>query len=280
MKWVKAAITGLVAALTIAGCGTGGGDTSAPAGDNAAGTTGDNSATSVYENVRANGTLRIGTEGTYPPFTYHDAEGNLTGYDVEVAKAIADEMGVEPEFIEARWDALIMGLDNNQWDVVINQVGVTEERSAQYDFSTPYSFGYAAIIVRDDDDSITSFADLDGKTVAQSVTSEFADLAESHGAEIVGTDGFAQSIELVTSRRADGTLNSNLVFYDYLHQRPDAPIKIATESPDATEYAVIMQQNQPELQQAINDALQNLRDNGTLAEISKRYFDTDISVAH
>lgn len=270
MKWVKAAITGLAVALAVVGCGSEGG--TAPAANNAA--------PSVYEHVRSTGTLRVGTEGTYPPFTFHDAAGELTGYDVDVAKAIAAEMGVEVEFIEARWDALIMGLDGNQWDVVINQVGVTDERAEQYDFSTPYSFGYAAIIVRADDDSINSFEDLDGKTVAQSVTSEYAELAESHGATVVGTDGFAQAIELLNSRRADATLNSNLVFYDYLQQHPDAPIRIAAESPDPTQYAVIMKQNQPDLRQAIDDALQTLRENGTLAEISNRYFGTDISVAH
>jgi len=269
MRWSKMIVAALASVLLLAGCG----------GGSQAGSSGGAGA-DIYDNVRSAGVLRVGTEGTYPPFSFHDASGNLTGYDVEVAQAIADELGVEVEFIEARWDSLIMGLDNNQWDVVINQVGVTPERQAQYDFSTPYSFGYAAIIVGADNTAINSFEDLDGKRVAQAVTSEYADLAESYGATIVGTDGFAQSVELLTSGRADATVNSNLVFYDYLHQHPDAPIKIAAESSDATEYAVIMKQDQPQLRQAIDDALQRLHENGTLAEISNRYFGTDISVAH
>lgn len=271
MKWVKALVAVLAALFLVAGCGSGGAGAGAGSGGGAG-------SGNVYENVRSTGRLRIGTEGTYPPFTYHDAAGNLTGYDVEVGRAIAAEMGVEAEFVEARWDSLIMGLDNNQWDVVINQVGVTDERSAQYDFSTPYSFGYPAIIVRADETRIGSFEDLAGKHVAQAVTSEYAYLAENYGAILVGTDGFAQSIELLTSERADATINSNLVFYDYLHQHPDAPIKIAATGSTPTEYAVIMRQNEPELRQAIDDALQRLRDNGTLAEISHRYFDMDISI--
>src|SRR5690606_25961978 len=85
--------------------------------------------------VKAAGVLRIGTEGTYAPFTYHDASGELVGFDVEIGREVAKRLGVEARFLEGRWDGLIAGIDANRYDAVINQVGITEERKAKYDFS-------------------------------------------------------------------------------------------------------------------------------------------------
>jgi ABC-type dipeptide/oligopeptide/nickel transport system ATPase component len=88
--------------------------------------------------IRASGTLRIGTEGTYAPFTFHDASGALVGFDVEIGRKVAEKLGVTPLFLEGKWDGLIAGLDAKRYDVVINQVGITQERQAKFDFSEPY----------------------------------------------------------------------------------------------------------------------------------------------
>jgi len=90
------------------------------------------------ERIRQAGVLRIGTEGTYAPFTFHDASGALVGFDVEIGREIARRIGVEAQFLEGRWDGLIAGLDADRYDVVIDQAGPTEERRAKYDFSDPY----------------------------------------------------------------------------------------------------------------------------------------------
>src|SRR6478735_7050155 len=88
--------------------------------------------------IKAAGVLKIGTEGTYAPFTYHDESGKLVGFDVEIGEAVAAKLGVKAEFVEGKWDGLIAGLDAKRYDTVINQVGITEARKQKYDFSEPY----------------------------------------------------------------------------------------------------------------------------------------------
>jgi cystine transport system substrate-binding protein len=230
------------------------------------------------DRIKAAGALAIGIEGTYPPYTYHDETNALTGFDVEIAKAIAEKLGVQAKFVESRWDSLIIGLDTKLWDVVINQVGLTAERKEKYDFSIPYTYTRGALIVRADDTSINAFSDLAGKKSAQTVTSNWARLAEQSGAELVGTDGFNQSIDLVLSGRADATINDDVTYYDYKKQHPDSLSKIAALAADTTASAVILAKNQPELLQAINNALTALQADGTLKALSVKYFGEDVSV--
>jgi cystine transport system substrate-binding protein len=232
---------------------------------------------SNLENIKSAGVLKIGTEGTYAPFTFHDASGALVGFDVEIGQEIAKRLGVKAEFLEGRWDGLIAGLDANRYDAVINQVGITEERKQKYDFSDPYIASKAALIVRADNEEIKTFADLKGKKSAQSLTSNFAKLAEASGAELVGTDGFDQSIQLVLNGRADATINDSLSFLDFKKQKPDADVKIAATEDKADYSGVIIRKGEPELLAAINDALKQIHADGTYQKISEKYFGQDVS---
>lgn len=229
------------------------------------------------DEIKSAGVLKIGTEGTYAPFTFHDTSGALVGFDVEIGKAIAEKLGVTAEFLEGKWDGLIAGLDAKRYDVVINQVGITEERKKKYDFSEPYIASKAVLIVKADNDSITSFADLSGKRAAQSLSSNFGKLAQASGAELVGTDGFDQSIQLVLTGRADATINDSLSFLDFKKHKPDAPVKIAAEQADADYSGVILRKGETELQDAINKALNDIKADGTYEAISQKYFGADVS---
>jgi L-cystine transport system substrate-binding protein len=234
-------------------------------------------AQSALDQIKTAGVLRIGTEGTYAPFTFHDESGALVGFDVEIGREIAERIGVEAEFVEGPWDGLIAGIDANRYDVVINQVGITEERQAKYDFSEPYIASRAALVVRADNEDITSFEDLEGKRSAQTLTSNFGALAQSYGAEIVPTEGFDQSIALVIQGRADATINDSLSFYDFKTQQPDANVEIVATQDDADFSGVLLAKGKPELVEAINAALEEIRTDGTYAEISERYFGEDVS---
>ncbi|MDR2053302.1 MAG: amino acid ABC transporter substrate-binding protein [Treponema sp.] len=230
------------------------------------------------ERIKATGELLIGVEGTYPPYTYHDAGTNkLIGYDVEVAEAIAAKLGVKPKFVESKWDSLIIGLDSGLWDAVINQVGVTEARKEKYDFSVPYTYTRGVVIVREDNDGIKSFGDLNGKSSAQTITSNWAQLGERYGAKIIGTDGFNESVQLVIDRRADATINDDVTFADYLKEHPESPTKVVATSTDVTESAVILAKGQGELLEAINKALAELSADGTLTRLSVKYLNLDVS---
>lgn len=227
--------------------------------------------------IRAAGVLRVGTEGTYAPFTFHDASGDLVGFDVEVARAVAAKLGVKAEFLEGKWDGLIAGLDAKRYDVVVNEVTITDARKAKYDFSDPYIVSKAALVVRDDDGTIKGFADLKGKKSAHTLTSNYAKLAERYGADLVGTDGFEQSVALVLNGRADATINDTLSYLDFKKHKPDAKVRIAATQADAESEGIIFPKNEPDLKAAIDKALADMKADGTYERISKAYFGEDVS---
>ena len=84
------------------------------------------------------------------PYSYHDEQGRLTGYDVELARAVAAKIGVQAQFIESSWDSLLAGVDAGRFDIVVNQVEASAARRAKYDFSVPYTYDHTAILVRSD----------------------------------------------------------------------------------------------------------------------------------
>jgi L-cystine transport system substrate-binding protein len=229
------------------------------------------------DQIKAAGVIKIGTEGTYAPFTFHNAENKLVGFDVEIGQAVAEKLGVKAEFVEGKWDGLIAGLDANRYDAVINQVGITEARKQKYDFSDPYIVSKAVLIVKDGNEEVKSFEDLKGKTSAQSLSSNFGKIAEAAGAELVGTDGFDQSIQLVLTGRADATINDSLSFLDFKKQKPDAPVKIAAEKEEADASGIIVRKGDAELVAAINKALADIKADGTYQKIADTYFGQDVS---
>ncbi len=229
--------------------------------------------------VKSAGVFRIGTEGTYAPFTYHDDSGKLTGFDVDIGTAIAQRLGVKPQFVEGKWDGLIAGLDVNRYDAVINEVSITDARKAKYDFSTPYITTHAVLIVRSDNTTITSFDDLKGKKSANTLTSNFGKLAAAHGADVVPVQGFNESVDLLTSGRVDATINDSLSYLDFKKHRPDAKLKVvATDTSGNTdESGVLIRKGSPDLQAAIDKALAGIKADGTYAKISEKYFGKDVS---
>lgn len=233
--------------------------------------------TSLLTQIKEEGVIQIGTEGTYAPYSYHDENGKLVGYDVEIAEAVADKLGVQVEFIETKWDSMIAGLDAKRFDTIANQVGITDERKEKYDFSTPYTYIYGALVVQKDNEVIASFADLSGKKSANSLTSNWADLARANGVEVVGVDGFSQAVELLNTGRVDVTINDNLVYLDYVKQHSDAPIKVAALTDDVSTTAFPVAKGNEDFVKEMDKALKELANEGKLAEISKKYFGEDVS---
>lgn len=236
-----------------------------------------NEESSLLANIKDTGVLAIGTEGTYAPFSFHDDSGDLTGYDIDVIKEVADRLGVDTEFHETQWDAIFAGLDAERFDVIANQVGINEDRLEKYAFSAPYTRSNAVLLIHKDNDSINSFDDINGEVTAQTLTSNYAELAESYGAELEKVEGFNQAVDLVISERVAGTFNDKISALDFLQQRPDAPIKIIDEAKDASENAFMFRQGNEDLVEAINDILSDMRDDGTLTEISEKWFGEDVS---
>jgi L-cystine transport system substrate-binding protein len=226
--------------------------------------------------VKDEGKLLIGTEGTYAPFTFHDESGNLTGFDVEIATEVAKRLGVEPEFKETQWDAIFAGLDAKRFDMIANQVGIRPDRQEKYDFSDPYITSAAVLIVHKDNNEVKTFEDIKGLNAAQSLTSNYGELAKKNGANLVSVEGFTQSVELLTSKRVDVTINDRISFLDYTKQRPDAPIKIAATSEDASASGLMFRKGSDKLVAEVNKALTEMVEDGTYKKISEKWFGEDV----
>lgn len=235
----------------------------------------------LLDTIRQKGEVVVATEGAWAPWTYHDESDALVGFDVEVARRLAEKLGVSARFVESEWDGIFAGMDAKRYDIALNGIEVTAERAQKYDFTAPYGYIRTALIVRGDNTDITCFEDLNGKKTANSIASTYMTLAESYGAEAVGVDTLDQTIEMVLSGRADATLNAEVSVYDYLRVHPDANIKLVALTEEASQVAVPVRKGaeNASLLEALNAAIEALRADGTLAEISVKYFGSDISGA-
>jgi cystine transport system substrate-binding protein len=262
---ITALVLAATAALTLTAC--------------AGGSAGEPSATSAGDDygLVKEGTLTVATEGTYRPFTFHDETGDLVGFDVEIAEAVADKLGLEVVFQETQWDAIFAGLDAGRFDVIANQVSINPEREEKYLFSEPYTVSPGVIVVSEDDDSISSFADLAGKTTAQSLTSNWYELATDSGATVEAVEGWAQAVALLQQGRVDATVNDNLTFLDYEKSEGPTGLKIAAETDDPAYNAFAFTKDKAALVEAVDAALAELREEGVLAEISEKYFGADVT---
>ena len=229
--------------------------------------------------IQAKGEIVVAMEGTWAPWTYHDEAGELVGYDVEVAQAVAEELGVKVSFAESGWDSLLAGLESGRYDIIVNGVEIDEARQEKFDFSVPYADNRTAVIVRGDNEEIQSMEDLEGKQTANTISSTYAAVAQKYGAEVTGVDDLNQTFELLTSGRIDATLNADVSYHDYMRAHPEADIKIACLDPDPTQVAIPMRKGEESaaLREAIDKALTQLSEDGTLTELSTKYFGVDIS---
>jgi len=229
--------------------------------------------------IQKAGKIVIAMEGVWAPWTYHDDSGKLVGFDTEVAENIAKKLGVSAEFVEADWDALFAGFDAGRYDMIVNGVEVTEERQKTYNFTEPYAYIKTALIVKKDNDTIKTFEDLKGKTTCNSINSTYMLLAESYGATVQGVDSLEETLNMVLNNRVDATLNAEVSFYDYMDVNPDANLKVAALTEDASLVCIPMSKDASSdaLNKAISKAIQELREEGVLTELSMKYFKKDIT---
>ncbi|MGB3763358.1 MAG: transporter substrate-binding domain-containing protein [Ornithinimicrobium sp.] len=229
-------------------------------------------------NLITDGTLVVATEGTYRPFTYHEGgAGDLTGYDVDVVTEIADRLDLEVQFEETQFDGIFAGLEANRFDVIANQISINPQREEKYLLSDPYTVSPGVVVVAEGTNDISSLADLEGKTSAQSLTSNWFAVAEDNGATVEAVEGWAQGIALLEQGRVDATVNDELTYLDYLTVNPDAGIKIAAQTDEESLNAFAFTKDKKALDTDFNDTLEQMHEDGTLADIGEKYFGEDVS---
>ena len=233
----------------------------------------------LLQTIQSRGTIIVGLEGDWAPWSFVDENDELMGFDVEVARAIAEKLGVEAEIIPGEWDGLFAGMDAGRYDMVVNGVEVTPERTEKYDFSDPYAYIRTALIVRGDNEDIKTFEDLKGKKTANSIASTYMNLAEEYGATCYGVDTLDETLTMVLQGRVDATLNAIVSYTDYLAQHPDANLKVVATTEDASNVAIPMRKGDEtaSLLEAVNKAIAELHEEGVLSELSIKYFGEDIS---
>lgn len=233
----------------------------------------------LLQTIQERGTVTVAMEGNWAPWTYEDESGKLTGFEVDVATAVAEKLGVKAEFVTGEWDGLLAGVQGGRYDLMANGVGFTEERAKAYYYSDFYAFNRTALVVRGDNEEIHSLEDLNGKITCNSANSTYQLTAEAFGATVKDVESLDGTIEELLAGRVDATLNAEVSINDYMKEKPDADIKIVAFDSDVEQVGMIMPfgEQSETLRAAINEALAALRADGTLAEISVKYFGMDIT---
>lgn len=222
------------------------------------------------------GTLTIAMEGTWEPWTYRDQDGNLTGFDVELGRLVAEGLGLKADFREMAWEKVLESVENGSCDIAINCIGYTEERAQKYAFTDPYLYTEAALVVRSDENEISAVKDLKGRKAANARGSTYAQRSEAAGALMEYVDGMEEALQMLQEGRVDATINSKDSLDKYMEEHPDANIRLA-QIMLGEKVVIPAQKGSDTLVAAINDILAKLKEDGTLKALSEKYFGTDLT---
>lgn len=229
--------------------------------------------------TKTKGTLTIGLEGTYAPYSYRE-NGKLTGFEVEFAKDIAKEMGLKANFVPTKWDSLIAGLNSKTFDVVINNVGETPDRQKHYIFAKPYIASKNVLITKESDTKITSVDDLKGVKTAEGTGTDNYNKAKKFGATIVPSSDFATTMSMIKQGRVEATINSREAFLTWQKDNKNSGLQyrvIPTDKLESTKIAPIFNKDNTKLRDKVSKAEDKLKKDGTLKRLSIKYFGEDIS---
>lgn len=229
--------------------------------------------------VKSKGELRVGLEGTYPPFSFQDQNGKLTGFEVEFAQELAQHLGVKADLKPTKWDGMLAALDSERIDVVINQVTISPERKKKYDFSTPYTLsGVQALTLKKNAGSITKPADLAGKKVGVGLGSNYEQWlrATVKGVDIRTYDDDPTKYQDLRSGRVDAILVDRLAALDLVKKTGDT-MAVAGPAFSRLEAGVALRKGNESLLKAINGAIADMQKDGSLNKLSEKWFGADVT---
>jgi len=231
--------------------------------------------------IQQRGTLRIGIEGTYPPFNYQDEKGQFVGFEIDLGNALAETLGVKAQFQPTKWDGLLAALDSGRIDVIINQVTITDARQKKYRFSQPYTVsGIQAVTRTKDADTLQSPNALAGKKVGVGLGTSYEEWARRTvpSAEVRTYEDDPTKNQDLAVGRLDAVLVDRLAA---LYQVKQSKNRFALGGPAFSRQTsgIPTRKSDESLHQAIDQALEKLRADGTLTKLSNKWFDTDVTNA-
>ncbi|MGG4394137.1 transporter substrate-binding domain-containing protein [Paenibacillus thiaminolyticus] len=265
-KFVKAALLLTVLSVALAACG------SKPAQDA--------SAANALEQIKKAGKIRVGLMGTYAPYNFLNDKHEVDGFDADVAKEVAKRLGVEVEFIPGEFSGLIEGLQKDKYDALVSQVTITEDRKKMMDFSTPYVKNAVNVIVKSDNETIQKIEDFKDKKIGVGLGTNDEKYLRDVAMPKVGKFEIATYNDVITSLkdldvgRIDATIN-NVFALKPLIEKNQFKVKAVGEPIKEDFAGIAIRQNNPELLDAINKALAEMKSDGTFTEIFHKWFDVD-----
>lgn len=252
----------MVLALVLTGCSSGG--------------------KTASEDPLADGILNVGVDDTYLPMEFRNDQNELVGFDIDFTNALSKELGVTPEFKPVAWDGIFNGLNAKQYDVIISSTSITPERQKGFSMTDPYIANGIVIVSRKDATPVTTFKELEGKTLGAQIQTT-ADIAaeklkaqEGVNVEIKKFDAMLDAFAALQGKQIDNVITDVGVAMYYVAQNPDLyvvssdvltnePIGITARLADTT------------MTKTLNAAIKKLQDNGTLTEISMKWFGKDMT---
>lgn len=233
----------------------------------------------LLQQIKDKGSVKVGLEGTYPPFNFQDESGKLTGFEVEFAEALAKELGVKVDFQPSKWDGILAALESKRLDLVINQVTISDERKKKYDFSTPYTVsGIQALMRKGNEDSIKSAADLAGKKVGVGLGTNYEQWLKENApkADIRTYDDDPTKFQDLNVGRIDAILVDRLAAFEMV-EKTGGRLAVAGAPFSRQESGIALRKGDPELLAAIDKAIAKLKADGTLKAISEKWFKADVT---
>ncbi len=230
------------------------------------------------QKIKDSGSISVGLEGTYPPFSFVDTDGKLTGFEVELSEALAKELGVKARLQPTKWDGILAALESKRLDIVVNQVTISDERKKKYDFSEPYTVsGIQALVLTKNKDTIKTAQDLAGKKVGVGLGTNYEQwLKDNVPKAIIKTyDDDPSKFQDLRVGRIDAILIDRLAALEYARKAKDTIA--AGDAFSRQEAGVALRKGEPELLDAINKALDKLRADGTLKKLSEKYISADVT---
>lgn len=236
----------------------------------------------IWNEIQESGEITIGTSGTlYPSSYYPEDSDELTGFEVEVQREIAERLGIDIHFETMAFDAMLTALDTGRIDMMA--IGLRGQNKERFEATRPIKYSYATMIVRDEDNSgIESLEDLEGKVAGGAATTVYSEIAEKFGAEVktygnVSNDAYLRDVH---NGRTDVVINDyylqSLAIQSFpeldIHLHPNLKFNTSTSS-------IVMQKGAKKLRDEVDQIIEEMMDDGTFKEISEQFFDgQDVSI--